>query len=100
MTLIAMIYVILVQAFLLCLEKFMICLICLHWNNVLLMFILLILLKRNLLEELMMFLSWLIITCSLLIFFVLDIKCNASCPIILGRPFLKTVGATIDMKGG
>ncbi|KAK1630487.1 hypothetical protein QYE76_004802 [Lolium multiflorum] len=31
-------------------------------------------------------------------FVVLDIECNASCPIILGRPFLRTVGATIDMK--
>jgi hypothetical protein len=31
-------------------------------------------------------------------FFVLDIECNASCPIILGRPFLRTVGAIIDMK--
>jgi hypothetical protein len=26
-------------------------------------------------------------------FVVLDIECNASCPIILGRPFLRTVGA-------
>jgi predicted aspartyl protease len=33
-------------------------------------------------------------------FFVLDIECNASCPIILGRPFLKTIGAIIDMKEG
>jgi hypothetical protein len=33
-------------------------------------------------------------------FLVLDIECNASCPIILGRPFLKTVGAIIDMKEG
>ncbi|KAK1670942.1 hypothetical protein QYE76_059101 [Lolium multiflorum] len=31
-------------------------------------------------------------------FVVLDIECNASCPIILGRPFLRTVGAVIDMK--
>ena len=31
-------------------------------------------------------------------FFVLDIECNASCPIILGRPFLRTVGAVIDMN--
>jgi hypothetical protein len=31
-------------------------------------------------------------------FLVVDIECNASCPIILGRPFLKTVGAIIDMK--
>ena len=33
-------------------------------------------------------------------FLVLDIECNASCPIILGRPFLCTVGAIIDMKDG
>jgi hypothetical protein len=33
-------------------------------------------------------------------FLVLDIECNASCPIILGRPFLRTVGAIIDMKQG
>ena len=31
-------------------------------------------------------------------FIVLDIDCNPSCPIILGRPFLRTVGAIIDMK--
>jgi hypothetical protein len=31
----------------------------------------------------------------------LDIECNASCPIILGRPFLlTTVGAIINMKEG
>jgi hypothetical protein len=33
-------------------------------------------------------------------FLVLDIEGNASCPIILGRPFLRTVGAVIDMKEG
>jgi hypothetical protein len=33
-------------------------------------------------------------------FLVLDIECNASCPIVLGRPFLRTVGAIIDMKEG
>jgi hypothetical protein len=33
-------------------------------------------------------------------FLVLDIECNASCPIILGRPFLRTVGVIIDMKEG
>jgi hypothetical protein len=33
-------------------------------------------------------------------FLVLDVKCNASCPIILGRPFLRIVGAIIDMKEG
>jgi hypothetical protein len=33
-------------------------------------------------------------------FLVLDIECNASCPIILGRPFLRTVDAIIDMKEG
>ena len=33
-------------------------------------------------------------------FIVLDIDCNPSCPIILGRPFLCTIGAVIDMKEG
>ena len=33
-------------------------------------------------------------------FIVLDIDCNPSCPIILGRPFLRTSGAIIDMKEG
>ena len=33
-------------------------------------------------------------------FIVLDIDCNPSCPIILGRPFLRTVGAIIHMKEG
>jgi hypothetical protein len=33
-------------------------------------------------------------------FLVLNVECNASCHIILGRPFLRTVGAIIDMKEG
>ena len=33
-------------------------------------------------------------------FIVLDRDCNPSCPIILGRPFLRTIGAIIDMKKG
>ena len=33
-------------------------------------------------------------------FIVLDIDCNPSCPTILGRPFLRTIGAIIDMKEG
>jgi len=33
-------------------------------------------------------------------FVVLDIECNASCPIIVGRHFLRTVGAAIDMRDG
>ena len=33
-------------------------------------------------------------------FLVMDVECNASCPIILGRPFLPTVGAIIDMREG
>jgi len=33
-------------------------------------------------------------------FVVMDIDCKASCPLILGRPFLRTVGAIIDMKEG
>ena len=30
----------------------------------------------------------------------MDIECDLSCPIILGCPFLCTVGAIIDMKEG
>ena len=33
-------------------------------------------------------------------FVVLDIECNAFCPKVLGRPFLRTVGPIIDMKEG
>ena len=33
-------------------------------------------------------------------FIVLDIDCNHLCPSILGRPFLRTIGAIIDMKEG
>jgi hypothetical protein len=33
-------------------------------------------------------------------FLVMDVECNALCPIILGRPFLRTIGAIIDMKEG
>src|SRR3990170_3578601 len=33
-------------------------------------------------------------------FIVLDIDCNPSCPVILGRPFLRIIGAVIDMKEG
>ena len=33
-------------------------------------------------------------------FIGLDIECNASCPIVLGRPFLRTVGAIIDLRDG
>ena len=35
-----------------------------------------------------------------LYFAVLDIECNLFCPTVLGRPFLRTVGAVIDMKEG
>ena len=31
-------------------------------------------------------------------FTIMDIECEPSCPIILGRPFLRMVGAVIDMK--
>src|ERR1041385_1645251 len=33
-------------------------------------------------------------------FIIMYIKCESLCPIILGRPFLRTVGAIIDMKEG
>src|SRR3954465_9853193 len=33
-------------------------------------------------------------------FTIMDIECEPSCPIILGCPFLRTVGAIIDIKEG
>src|SRR3954463_6809167 len=33
-------------------------------------------------------------------FIIMDIECEPLCPIILGHPFLRTVGAIIDMKEG
>ena len=33
-------------------------------------------------------------------FIVLDIDCNLSCPIILGRHFLRMIAVIIDMKEG
>ena len=33
-------------------------------------------------------------------FIVLDIECNPSCPIVFGRPFLRTIGAIFDMREG
>src|SRR4051812_38393799 len=33
-------------------------------------------------------------------FTIMDIECEPSCPIILGRPSLRTVGAVTDMKEG
>src|SRR4051812_42088719 len=33
-------------------------------------------------------------------FYVLDVEYSASCPITLGRTFLRTVGSIIDMKEG
>jgi hypothetical protein len=33
-------------------------------------------------------------------FLIRDVESNASCPIILGRPFLRTVGDIIDMREG
>src|ERR1041385_5802843 len=33
-------------------------------------------------------------------FTIMDIECEPSCPTILGRPFLCTVGVVIDMKEG
>ena len=33
-------------------------------------------------------------------FIVLGIDCNPTCPVILGRPFLRTIGAIIDIKEG
>src|SRR3954470_22775275 len=33
-------------------------------------------------------------------FTIMDIECEPSCPIILGRPFVRTVGVVVDMKEG
>ena len=33
-------------------------------------------------------------------FIIMDIECEPLCPTILGRPFLCTIGAVIDMKEG
>jgi hypothetical protein len=33
-------------------------------------------------------------------FIIMDMRRNTSCPIILGRPFLRTTGAIIDSKEG
>src|SRR4051812_29671068 len=33
-------------------------------------------------------------------FIIMDIECEPLCPIILGRPFLRTIGVIIDMKKG
>src|SRR4051812_36254100 len=33
-------------------------------------------------------------------FIIMDIECEPSCTIIVGRPFLRTVGAIIDIKEG
>ena len=33
-------------------------------------------------------------------FTIMDIECEPSCPITLVHPFLRTVGAVIDMKEG
>jgi hypothetical protein len=57
----------LVQVFLLCLERFMICLVYHRLKIVILMFLLLMLLRRNLWGGLMMFLLWLTITLFALI---------------------------------
>ena len=35
---------------------------------------------------------------SPLIFTVMDLDFKLPCPIVLGRPFLRTVGAIIDMR--
>src|SRR3954469_11542210 len=64
------------------------------------MFILLKLLRRNLWEGLIMFLYKFIITLSLLILLSWILSSMLHAPIILGRPFLRTGGAIIDMRDG
>jgi hypothetical protein len=76
----------------------MICLNCHRWKNVILMFILLILLQKKPLGKVDNVLIMVNNNLVPIDFVVLDNKCNASCLIILGRPFLRTVGAAIDMR--
>ena len=47
-----------------------------------------------------MFNLWSRITLFPIDFVVLDIECNTYCPIVLERPFLRTIGSIIDMKEG
>jgi hypothetical protein len=61
--------------------------------------LLLMLLIRNLWEGLMMFLLWLTITLFPLIFLLWMLNAMLHV-LLLGRPFLRTVGVIIDMKEG
>jgi hypothetical protein len=97
--LIVMLYVILVQVFLLCLENFMICLLY-QLENCYFYVPLADVPKKKSLGRINDVLIMVNNDLALVDFLVLDIECNASCLIILGRPFLRTIGAIIDMKEG
>jgi hypothetical protein len=58
------------------------------------------LIRRNLWEGLMMLLLWLTITLFPLIFLFWMLNAMLHVLLFLGRPFLRTVGAIIDMKEG
>jgi hypothetical protein len=100
MILIVMLYVILVQAFLLCLEIFMICLVYHRLKNCYFNVPLADVAKKKPLGRITDVLTMVNNNLVPIDFLVLDVECNSSCPIILGRPFLRTVGAIIDMKEG
>ena len=94
-----MLYVILVHVFLSCPRNFMIFLICHLLNHALWMFYAQQFYAKPLgrVDDVHIMVNNNFVPVD---FVVLDIECNASCPIVLGRPFLRTVGAIIDMKEG
>ena len=86
--------------FLLFPRNFMIFLICHLWNHAFWMFLCSIILCKSLwgrVDDVHIMVNNNFVPID---FVVLDIDCNTSCPIVLGRPFLRTVGAIIDMKEG
>jgi hypothetical protein len=100
MIFIVMLYVILVQAFLLCLERFYDMLGLPPLENCYFDVPLDDVANKKPLGRINDVLIMVYNKLVLVDFLVLDVECNASCPIILGRPFLRTVGAIIDMKEG
>ena len=98
MILITMLYVILVQVSLSCLRNFMICLICHLWNNTIWMFFCLIMLWEKPLgrvDDVHIMVNNNFVHYD---FVVLDIECDASCPIVLGRPFLELLVLSLIWK--
>jgi hypothetical protein len=98
MILIVMLYVTLVLVSLLCPGKFMICLVLPPLENCYVDVHLSSIAKKKPLGRINDVFIMVNNNLVPIDFLVVDIECNASCPIILGRPFLRTVGAIIDMN--